>query len=95
MYKICIDAGHGGYDTGNILGGLQEKSLSLGVAQALNSLLTKDGNFEVVMTRSGDYSAGHYENQVARELSERARISNEYEADLFSFYPLLDRWTGF
>jgi N-acetylmuramoyl-L-alanine amidase len=71
---ICIDAGHGGSDTGAISdSGLLEKDdnleLALKVQQCLETL-----NLDVVMTRSDDSSV---------ELNERCRIANTAKADLF------------
>lgn len=83
MVKICIDAGHGGYDSGSIASNVKEKDLSLNVTKELNDLLVRDGNYQTILTRSDDYAAGHYEHQVSRELSERARISNDFHSDLF------------
>jgi N-acetylmuramoyl-L-alanine amidase len=82
MIRICIDPGHGGYDSGAVGNGLREKDLTLAVSLRLRDLLTADSRFSVVMTRDGDYAPGHFENDTARELSERARISNAFGADL-------------
>lgn len=69
---ICLDAGHGGRDTGNIHGGAQEKKYTLLLAQELRGQLTRAG-FNVVLTRTADSSV---------ELPARAAIANQRGADL-------------
>ncbi|OUO92192.1 N-acetylmuramoyl-L-alanine amidase [Cloacibacillus sp. An23] len=71
MKKICIDAGHGGKDPGACAGGVREKDIALVVALKIGALLT---DYEVVYTRMKDVYVG---------LSERARIANRAEADMF------------
>ena len=51
--KVCIDAGHGGNDSGATNNGLLEKTCNLEMAQAMKSRL-EDYGVPVVMTRSGD-----------------------------------------
>jgi len=82
--KICIDAGHGGYDAGavNKITGLKEKDLTLAVAIRLKKLLLADGRFSVVMTREGDYAPKHLEGDTLGELKARASIANAFGADL-------------
>lgn len=70
---IVIDAGHGGKDAGAVFGTLFEKSINLDIAKRLNKLLVNAG-YDVIMTRKTDKYI---------ELSERARIANDYKADLF------------
>lgn len=50
--RVVLDAGHGGTDTGVVVGGLREKDLVLSVSQRLQKLL--QGRFEVVLTRNAD-----------------------------------------
>lgn len=50
--RIVLDAGHGGADTGVVVGSLREKDLTLSVVQQLQKLL--QGQAEVVLTRNGD-----------------------------------------
>lgn len=72
---VCIDAGHGGSDTGAISadGSTNEKddnlALALKVKDKLESL-----NLTVVMTRTDDSSIG---------LNERCKVANDANADLF------------
>lgn len=68
---ICIDPGHGGKDPGATGDGVREKDLALAVALKIGALLT---GYDVVYTRTEDVYVG---------LSERARIANAAEADLF------------
>lgn len=70
---IVIDAGHGGKDSGAVFGTLFEKSINLDIAKRLNKLLVRAG-YNVIMTRTTDKYV---------ELSERARIANDNNADLF------------
>ncbi|MBP7141247.1 MAG: N-acetylmuramoyl-L-alanine amidase [Opitutaceae bacterium] len=72
---ICIDAGHGGNDTGtqNKRFKLDEKSMTLDVAQRVRRLLEGQG-YRVVMTRNDDRFV---------ELEDRADIANRAKADLF------------
>ncbi|MDR0727457.1 MAG: N-acetylmuramoyl-L-alanine amidase [Puniceicoccales bacterium] len=72
---ICIDAGHGGRDSGahSAAFNLSEKSLNLDVAQRLYKLL-RDKGFKVLMTRDGDRFV---------PLEKRSSIANCGKADLF------------
>ncbi|WCN37531.1 N-acetylmuramoyl-L-alanine amidase family protein [Aneurinibacillus uraniidurans] len=72
--KIVLDAGHGGKDSGAVGNGLQEKDLTLGMAQKLADLLRNDSKFELVMTREGD---------TYPTLQDRANLANKEQADLF------------
>ncbi|MCB1380010.1 MAG: N-acetylmuramoyl-L-alanine amidase [Alphaproteobacteria bacterium] len=72
---IVIDPGHGGIDPGAI--GLKktlEKDVVLAFGLHLRDHLSKDGRYEVVMTRSGDEFL---------TLRDRVRVAREREADLF------------
>lgn len=72
---IVIDPGHGGTDIGaKGLSGLQEKVLALDMALRLKTLLQKNPEIKVILTRSSD---------VALPLRERAFIGNSNKADLF------------
>ena len=74
---ICIDAGHGGKDTGYRVGHFwnahSEKTYTLALALELRRQLQAAG-FNVVMTRDKD---------TYPELAERADIANRRSADLF------------
>lgn len=72
---IVIDPGHGGTDIGaKGLSGIQEKVLALDMALRLKTLLQKNPEIKVVLTRISD---------VALPLRERAFIGNSNKADLF------------
>jgi N-acetylmuramoyl-L-alanine amidase len=70
---VCIDAGHGGKDPGNLDGRYQEKRQTLLLAEQLRDLLKRAG-FKVIMTRSSDRFI---------ELPVRPEIANRNRADLF------------
>ena len=75
--KICVDPGHGGSDPGasgyDGAGYPDEKDFNLNVSLALRDLLEGDGA-AVVMTRTEDIDVN---------LSERCRIANENNTDIF------------
>ncbi len=72
--KVVIDPGHGGYDLGAISpSGINEKELALKIARMIVLEISKMG-VEVTMTRHSD---------VFIPLSERSKIANEKQADLF------------
>jgi N-acetylmuramoyl-L-alanine amidase len=51
---VVLDPGHGGIDPGAERDGLSEKELMLTFARELQDVLVRDGNFEVVLTRTDD-----------------------------------------
>ena len=71
--KVCIDAGHGGKDSGAVGAKVTEKWIALDVANRVATKLQNSG-IEVVMTRDSDYFV---------ELADRATISNNTGADIF------------
>lgn len=73
MKKIMLDPGHGGKDSGASANGMLEKNMNLEVANILKRMLDQKG-FEVQMTRYQDTFV---------ELSDRCRLSNAFNADLF------------
>jgi len=73
MYKVVIDAGHGGYDNGATYNGRREKDDVLEMSYLITNALAECG-IETIMTRSND---------VFVPLGERARIANDIGADLF------------
>jgi len=72
-FKVVIDPGHGGKDPGAVYGGLKEKDVNLDIARRLAAHLRSRG-VTVVLTRRKD---------VYVSLSERVRISNKQQPDLF------------
>ncbi len=73
LKTICLDAGHGGTDMGEHVGGIEEKKYTLLLAQELSNQLARAG-FNVVMTRTSD---------VYVDRSERTDIARRRRADLF------------
>jgi len=73
--RIVVDAGHGGFDPGALgQSGLQEKEVTLDVAQRLARRLEDNHGLTVLMTRDDD---------TFLSLRERVEFSNANEADLF------------
>ncbi|MFC5447264.1 N-acetylmuramoyl-L-alanine amidase [Paenibacillus aestuarii] len=73
-YKVVVDAGHGGYDSGAIgVNGLQEKDVNLDIATKLKDELVRRG-YDVFMTRTDDRFWS---------LAERVQMTNEQKADFF------------
>ncbi len=73
MYKIMLDAGHGGYEPGAVYNGRQEKDDNLALTLAIGNELEENG-YEVVYTRTTDV----YESPF-----EKAMEANASGADLF------------
>ncbi|MFH1723398.1 MAG: N-acetylmuramoyl-L-alanine amidase [Elusimicrobiota bacterium] len=75
VYRIAIDAGHGGKDGGTVgRRGTLEKDINLATARELSRLLEVEKIFEILLIRTGD-------NFV--RLGERSKKANEFKADLF------------
>ena len=75
VWRIIIDAGHGGKDPGAIGStGLKEKEVTLKVAEELTKLLKKESGVEVYLTREKDQYVS---------LDRRAELANQWEGDLF------------
>lgn len=73
--KIMIDPGHGGKDPGAVGYGLQEKVLTLDIAQRIRRILeTEYTGVQVRLTRESD---------TYLDLSDRARMANDWGADYF------------
>ena len=70
---ICIDAGHGGKDSGAVGNGLQEKDIVLSIAKMVKSMLIEK-SFKICMTREDDTFV---------ELKDRCIIANKVKADIF------------
>jgi len=64
--KVCLDAGHGGHDSGATFKGLLEKNVNLQVVRAMKDELERFGH-EIVLTRDSDFFV---------PLIERAKIAN-------------------
>jgi N-acetylmuramoyl-L-alanine amidase len=73
-YKICIDPGHGGNDSGALgPSGLEEADVALSISIKLAEGLIERG-LNVFLTRTAD---------VFVELADRCEIANDFEADYF------------
>lgn len=73
---VVIDAGHGGRDPGatSVSGQIQEKGLTLAIAQALRDELVKRGRVRVAMTRDDDRYL---------TLDDRAAVARRLNAAMF------------
>lgn len=76
MYKniICLDAGHGGSDSGATGNGFYEKTLTLKIVKAAKSYFDDNSNYKVYYTRLTD---------TYPSLSDRYTLSNNVKADMF------------
>ena len=82
---ICIDAGHGGGDSGAIgPTGVTEKSVTLRVALKLQELLEAEGA-EVIMTRRTDKAVSWKGDKASaiEELQARCDVANKAKAIIF------------
>ena len=73
-FKVVIDAGHGGKDSGTYGFGISEKDVVLDVALKVGEILEGYKDVEVIYTRKTDNFVG---------LKDRAIIGNKAKADLF------------
>lgn len=75
-YKVCIDPGHGGSESGAVVNGIYEKSLNLAIGLATRNELNSwtAVTFSVIMTRTTDTYVS---------LSERYNIANNNNVDCF------------
>jgi N-acetylmuramoyl-L-alanine amidase len=74
MKKVLIDPGHGGKDSGAVGNGLQEKVLTLKIAQKLDAHLRNTYMVETKMTRTAD---------TFPSLMERTSLANSWGADFY------------
>ncbi|AZN42049.1 N-acetylmuramoyl-L-alanine amidase [Paenibacillus albus] len=75
IYKVVLDAGHGGKDPGAAsVNGHKEKEYNLAVTLKVKALLDKETRIKPYLTRSND---------TFIELDDRAAIANNLKADLF------------
>lgn len=73
-FKVVLDAGHGGKDTGKNAHGFLEKNIALAITKKVGDILNKENDINIIYTRKTD---------VFIELTERANIANRNDADLF------------
>lgn len=80
---VCLDPGHGGKDTGAVgPAGLEEKNVTLSIAEKLGNLLRYRG-YAVVFTRTADQSLSSPQASAVEELEERVNLARTRGADLF------------
>lgn len=81
---IYLDAGHGGRDPGAIYKDIREADINLEIAKQLKEELEIYGA-TVYLTRQGDYdlSKTTTSNHKRNDLSERARLINESNCDMY------------
>lgn len=72
--RVVLDPGHGGFDPGAEVDGLNEAQLMLAFARELRELLLRTGGFEVVLTR---------DDNVFVPLETRLSIARAADADVF------------
>jgi N-acetylmuramoyl-L-alanine amidase len=73
-FKVTLDAGHGGKDSGASYHGYVEKNIALSVVLKVGAILEKVPDFDVNYTRTTD---------VFIDLVERANIANRANANIF------------
>ncbi len=73
-FKVILDAGHGGKDPGAQKNGCIEKIIALDVVLRIGKILEAYPEFDIKYTRTTD---------VFIPLKDRAKIANDFEADLF------------
>ena len=75
MYKVIVDPGHGGQDTGSKgSSGLLEKEVTMALAKKLVQALEETGKVRVELTRTDDQAVS---------LDNRAGMANHNNGDLF------------
>lgn len=75
VFKVVLDAGHGGKDPGKVAKGkIYEKDVVLAIALAVGKKLEKHPDIKVIYTRKTD---------IFVDLYERGAIANKAKADLF------------
>lgn len=80
---VVLDPGHGGIDPGAERDGVTEKELMLTFALELQEVLRRDGNFEVVLTRTDD-SFVSLDRRVAIAHAVRGQVFISLHADALS-----------
>lgn len=71
--RVVLDAGHGGYDSGAVSGGLKEKDLTLKIVKLIRDKLVKNYIVDVYLTREKDEYIS---------LTNRSTFANVCNADL-------------
>lgn len=73
-FKVILDAGHGGHDSGASYNGHIEKNIALAITLKVGKILEQNPSIDIVYTRKTD---------VFVTLKERANIANKEKANLF------------
>ena len=80
--KVCLDAGHGGVDSGAIHGNIKEKDIVLDIDKKINARLLKCG-IETVRTRNKDITVDTgLRSKKVRESNSRYCISSHVNSAL-------------
>ena len=80
---ICLDAGHGGNDTGAIgPSGTMEKDNTLQITLLLRDMLESNGA-SVLLTRDPDRNVSTSDSSMSEELGARVAIAKDGNADIF------------
>ncbi|VXB84040.1 N-acetylmuramoyl-L-alanine amidase [Flavobacterium sp. 9R] len=74
VFRVALDAGHGGHDAGAKYSGRVEKDVALAVVLKVGKILEESKKIEVIYTRKTD---------VFIDLIERANIANRARASIF------------
>ncbi len=95
---ICLDAGHGGRDSGALSSSFMEKDMNLLLTQKLEKELVSKGAF-VYMTRDGDYDLSRSTvNKKRDDLYRRVLMINQSGCDMYVSMHLnaspSTRWNG-
>ncbi|UKS27694.1 N-acetylmuramoyl-L-alanine amidase [Paenibacillus sp. HWE-109] len=77
---VILDVGHGGIDSGTMVGKYQEKDINLAISQKTYKLLQKKG-YRVIMNRSKDYALSDdnkwsYGSRHRKDLAQRSGLAN-------------------
>lgn len=80
---ICLDAGHGGIDSGAIADNIYEKNINLDIVNAISKELLASGAY-VILTRNGDYDLTRVTTMRKRnDLYKRAMIINSSKCNIY------------
>jgi N-acetylmuramoyl-L-alanine amidase len=75
MFKLYLDPGHGGSDSGAVGNGLQEKDITLDLSLRIRNILINEyQDINILMSRTSD---------IGRTLSERTNEANQWGADYY------------
>jgi N-acetylmuramoyl-L-alanine amidase len=74
LFKVTLDAGHGGHDFGATYSGHVEKKINLALVLKVGKLLEQNPKIDVIYTRKTD---------VFIDLIERANIANRADSNIF------------